>query len=283
MATVGSPQELKHQVRSFWDAEPCGARDLQGPASFENQAAARYNMEPHIPVFAGFAESRGLKVLEIGVGMGADYLEWLKAGAVPTGIDLTSAGVQMTSQRCRMAGYVPDVLQADAENLPFLPNGFDVVYSYGVMHHSPDTQGCLREAFRVLKPGGNLRLMLYHHPSLTGLMLWLRYGLLRGKSMRESVYYHLESPGTKCFTKAEMRKLLGDFSEVKLDVAFSPGDLLLNQPSQRFRPHIYRWIWKLYPRRTMRLLFHGWGLCLLVQATKPSGAKWPAHLGSGTE
>jgi len=72
------------------------------------------------------------------------------------------------------------------------------------MHHSPDTQQCLREAWRVLKPGGRARIMLYHHPSLTGAMLWLRYGILRGLSLRQTVYEHLESPGTKSYTRQVM-------------------------------------------------------------------------------
>jgi ubiquinone/menaquinone biosynthesis C-methylase UbiE len=269
MASSGAIHELKQQVRSFWNAEPCGKRDMRGPVDFQKQAAARYGMEPHIPEFAGFAKSRGLRVLEIGVGMGADYLEWLKAGAKATGVDLTAAGVEMTSARCRMAGHTPDLLQSDAENLPFPSNSFDLVYSYGVMHHSPDTARCIREAFRVLKPGGSLRIMLYQNPSLTGLMLWLHYGVFRGASQRECVYHHLESPGTKCFTKAEVRSLLKDFNEVRLDVAFSPGDLLLNRPSARFQSRVYRLVWKLYPRTVVRLLLPKLGLCLLVSAVKP--------------
>ena len=71
------------------------------------------------------------------------------------------------------------------------------MYSYGVMHHSPDTERCIREALRVLKPGGEARIMVYHHASLTGLMLWLRYGALRGKSIRQTVYEHLESPAPR--------------------------------------------------------------------------------------
>jgi ubiquinone/menaquinone biosynthesis C-methylase UbiE len=269
MATDRSAENLKQRVGSFWDSEPCGARDLPSPEAYEEQALSRYAMEPHIPGFAQFAASRGLKVLEVGVGMGADYFEWLKAGAIATGVDLTAAAVERTRARCELAGYEADVLQADAENLPFAADSFDVVYSYGVMHHSPDTQRCIREAFRVLKPGGRIRIMLYHHPSLTGLMLWLRYGLFRGQSIREAVYRHLESPGTKCFSKTEIRSMMKGFEHLSIQVAFSPGDLLLNQPSVRFRFPVYRLIWKLYPRRPMRSLGRRLGLCLLVSAAKP--------------
>jgi ubiquinone/menaquinone biosynthesis C-methylase UbiE len=207
-------------------------------------------------------------VLEIGVGMGADYLEWLKAGAYPTGVELSAASIDRARRRCELAGYTPALRVADGENLPFPDNSFDVVYSYGVMHHSPDTVQCIREAWRVLKPGGEARIMLYHHPSITGAMLWLRYGSWRGKSMRRSVFDHLESPGTKTYTQGEARALMSRFRDVAMRITFSPGDLLLHQPSARFQSAFYRLVWKFYPRTLVRRLARGWGLFILITGTK---------------
>jgi len=201
--------------------------------------------------------------------MGADYLEWLKAGARATGVDLSGASLEQAKRRCEAAGYKPDLRLSDAEHLPFPDDSFDLVYSYGVMHHSPDTARCVREAWRVLKPGGRLRIMIYHHPSLTGFMLWLRYGFLRGKSLRQSVYDHLESPGTKSYTQNEARALLQGFERVELRQAFSPGDLLLNEPSARFQGVAYRIIWRLYPRFLVRMLGEKLGLFVLISARKP--------------
>ncbi|MFZ0479750.1 MAG: class I SAM-dependent methyltransferase [Terriglobales bacterium] len=261
--------ELKNAVQNFWNAEPCGSRYLGENADFDAHARTRYELEPFIREFAGFESAAGKRVLEIGVGMGADYLEWLKAGAVATGVDLSSASLARARQRCEIAGYTPDLRQADAEHLPFANDSFDVVYSYGVMHHSPDVTQCIREARRVLRPGGSLRIMLYHHPSLTALMLWLRFGWLRGKSLRQSVYDHLESPGTKTFTAHEARRLIEGFEEIELRQEFSPGDLLLNQPSPRFRGALYQTIWKMYPRGIVRTLGPKLGLFLLISARKP--------------
>jgi ubiquinone/menaquinone biosynthesis C-methylase UbiE len=261
---------LKGEVREFWNSDPCGTRYLNDQEDFEAHARARYALEAFIPEFAGFASARGLKVLEVGVGMGADYLEWLKAGAQATGIDMSPASLERTRQRCDAAGYRPDLRVADAEHLPFADETFDVVYSYGVMHHSPDTQQCLQEAWRVLKPGGQARIMLYHHPSLTGAMLWLRYGALRGKSLRESIFEHLESPGTKTYTQAEIPSLMEGFEEVVMRQVFSPGDLLLHRPSSRFQSSLYRLAWKLYPRFLARKFGRRWGLFLLISGTKPA-------------
>jgi ubiquinone/menaquinone biosynthesis C-methylase UbiE len=260
----------KNDVREFWNSDPCGTRYLEGKDDFEAHARARYALEPYIFDFANFKGSRGLRVLEIGVGMGADYLEWLKAGAQATGVDFSSASIESARRRCELAGYKPELRVADAENLPFLDNSFDVIYSYGVMHHSPDTEECVREAWRVLKPGGQARIMVYHHPSLTGLMLWLRFGFLRGKSLRRSVYDHLESPGTKTYTRSEAASLMHRFHDVQMQLVFSPGDLLLHQPSARFQSRFYRMVWRIYPRRLLRMVGRKWGLFLLITANKPT-------------
>ena len=261
---------LKEEVRDFWNADPCGSRYLGDRADFEAHARARYQLEPYIHEFARFAQSGGQRVLEVGVGMGADYLEWLKAGAQATGVDLSSASLEQANRRCEMAGYAPDLRVSDAEHLPFPDNTFDIVYSYGVMHHSPDTPQCIREAWRVLKPGGSLRIMIYHHPSVTGFMLWLRYGWLRGMSLRQAVHDHLESPGTKSYTQEEARTMLRGFEQVEFRQALSPGDLLLNKPSARFQGLMYRIIWRLYPRFLIRMLGDRWGLFLLIAARKPA-------------
>ena len=261
---------LKEEVRDFWNADPCGSRYLGDHADFEAHARARFQLAPYIHEFAGFTQSAGQRVLEVGVGMGADYLEWLKAGAQATGVDLSIASIERAKRRCELAGYVPDLRVSDAEDLPFSDDVFDVVYSYGVMHHSPDTPQCIGEAWRVLKPGGALRIMIYHHPSLTGFMLWLRYGFLRGKSLRQSVRDHLESPGTKSYTQEEARALLQGFEQIEFRQAFSPGDLLLNEPSARFQGLAYRVVWRLYPRFLVRRLGAKLGLFLLISARKPA-------------
>jgi ubiquinone/menaquinone biosynthesis C-methylase UbiE len=270
MSHTSPARELKSDVREFWNADPCGSRYLGGRQDFEAHAWARYQLEPHIRDFAGFARSHGQRVLETGVGTGADYLEWLKAGAHATGVDLSVASVESARRRCELAGFMPDLRVSDAEHLPFADSTFDIVYSYGVMHHSPDTLQCIREARRVLKPGGTLRIMIYHHPSLTGFMLWLRFGLLQGMSLRQTVYEHLESPGTKSYTQEEARNLLEGFEQIELQQVLSPGDVLLNAPSARFRGWFYRSIWALYPRTIARRSGHKLGLFLLISARKPA-------------
>jgi ubiquinone/menaquinone biosynthesis C-methylase UbiE len=269
VACSATPPPSQTAVAEFWNAEPCGTRYLGEKSEFAAHARARYELEPHIFDFAGFTSARGLRVLEIGVGMGADYEQWLKAGAIAIGVDFSTASLQCAQSRCEFAGLTPDLHFGDAENLPFASNSFDVVYSYGVMHHTPNTTKCLSEAWRVLKPDGEVRIMLYHHVSLTGIMLWLRYGIWRGQSLRQCVYEYLESPGTKTFTRNEALELMRSFENITIDQVFSPGDLLLHKPSSRFRGAPYRILWKLFPRALVRRIGKRCGLFLLIKATKP--------------
>lgn len=261
---------LKSAVAEFWNAEPCGTRYLSRSVGFDEHAAERYRLEPYIADFAQFSSSAGLRVLEIGVGMGADYSRWLQAGAHATGIDLSTESLSRAAERCRRMGLQADLRPGDAENLPFADGTFDVVYSYGVMHHSPDTARCIAEAWRVLKPGGSARIMLYHHPSLTGLMLWLRYGLWRGQSVRRCVYERLESPGTKTFSKREVLSMMNRFRAVRIQQVLSPGDLLESKPSARFEGRFYRTIWKIFPRKLVKTCCRSLGLFLLITAANPT-------------
>jgi len=106
---MSSSAVRKEDVRDFWNADPCGTRYLAGSGDFETHARARYALEPYIFDFAQFQSSRGLKVLEIGVGMGADYLEWLKAGALATGVDISAASIDRAMARCEQARLKPDL------------------------------------------------------------------------------------------------------------------------------------------------------------------------------
>jgi ubiquinone/menaquinone biosynthesis C-methylase UbiE len=148
----------KEAVREFWDQASCGealylpSRDQEG---YRAQAKARYRLEGWmIFPFARFRESKGQSVLEIGVGLGADHQQFAQSGAMLTGIDLTERAVDHTRCRLQSFGLHSDLSTADAENLPFPDESFDVVYSWGVLHHSPNTQKAIQEVFRVLNWGG---------------------------------------------------------------------------------------------------------------------------------
>src|SRR5829696_6983275 len=153
----GPSVDQKQRVRDFWEAGPCGSEHAYAPEGsaefFAEIERARNELEPYIAEYADFAGSAGKRVLEIGIGLGTDFIRFARAGAEATGIDLTEHAVQLVSKRLELEGLQGQVRAADAEALPFQDDSFDRVYSWGVLHHTPNTPRAVDEALRVLRPG----------------------------------------------------------------------------------------------------------------------------------
>lgn len=160
---------LKEEVRAFWQANPCGTKFTDAETGsrefYERVAEHRYSTEWHIPAAADFERARGLKVLEIGCGLGTDGAGFARAGARYTGVDLTEAAVELARGCFAAFALLGEFRTADAEHLDFADETFDLVYSHGVLHHTPDTERAVREVHRVLKPNGRAVVMLYHRNS----------------------------------------------------------------------------------------------------------------------
>jgi ubiquinone/menaquinone biosynthesis C-methylase UbiE len=213
------------EVRSYWESQPCGTEQkITGDATsasyefFERVEKYRYRVEPFIHSVAQFTRHHGKTFLEVGVGAGTDHLQWARAGLKCHGVDLTDAAVELTRQRLALYGFTSSLQRADAEALPFPDNSFDLVYSWGVIHHSQAPQKVIEEIRRVLKPGGLFIGMLYGRRSLKVLKTWIWFALLRGRvwmSFREVVSKFVESPGTKSYTQKEIKKLFSDYASVE--------------------------------------------------------------------
>jgi ubiquinone/menaquinone biosynthesis C-methylase UbiE len=231
---------LKQRVHDYWNAQSCGTDAARSEkftrAYFDEIEAFRYESEPYIFSFAQFTRYHGQKVLEAGVGAGTDFIQWVRAGAEAHGIDLTEEAIAHVRRRLEVYGLPPAGLRvADVEQLPYDDNSFDLVYSWGVIHHSPNTPRALAELVRVLKPGGELKVMIYNRHSLHTFYRWGRYALLRGKPwMRfaQVLYHHMESEGTKGYTLAEARQMLAPLPlrDIQVRAAVNRYDLLYNKP-----------------------------------------------------
>jgi ubiquinone/menaquinone biosynthesis C-methylase UbiE len=269
------PHDLKESVRNFWNEKACGevyAAGIDLREQLENQARTRYAIEPELNSFADYRAAGGKDVLEIGVGMGADHLEWAKAHPRSlSGIDLTERAIRFTADRLHLYGLRSNLCLADAENLPFSSASFDIIYAWGVLHHSPDTARAIQEVHRVLRPGGIAKVLIYHSRAIVGYLLWLRYGLfaLRPSRTLSDIYaHHLESPGTKAFSIAEGQSLFASFSSVDLRVALGPGDLLEGSVGQRHRGPLLSIAKAVWPRWLIRRTMQGHGGAMLITAVK---------------
>jgi ubiquinone/menaquinone biosynthesis C-methylase UbiE len=249
-------ETLKEAVRDHWEADPCGAKlssaEPGTAAFFAEVERTRYELEPFIHEFAQFSRWKGRDVLEVGVGLGTDFVQFARAGANAVGIDLTDAAVALVDKRVRLEGLPVKVLSADAESLPFDDRSFDLVYSWGVLHHTPNTERAIAEVHRVLKDGGEARIMLYSRRSWVALGAWLRYGLARRKPWRNFTAVlaaHVESPGTKAYTSSELEKLFSGFSTVDVKRFVTPYDRRVAGPVAGLLGSRFGWFAGITARR----------------------------------
>jgi ubiquinone/menaquinone biosynthesis C-methylase UbiE len=240
---------LKHSVKEFWEEAPCGSGDAQKPIGtrefFDEVERQRYGGDDFMAAVVGFDQWRGKKVLEVGCGLGTDLLQFARGGAEVYGIDLTSAGAALTRKRLELYGHKGLLSMGDSENLPFADNCFDLVYSWGVIHHTPDTQSAAREIMRVCKPGGRVLVMVYHRRSLLALQAWILFGLLRGKpftSPRQLIAEHVESPGTKTYTAQQAKELFAGLKNIQIQRIVTRYDLRVGR-----RLFLPSWVRKVVP------------------------------------
>lgn len=227
---------MKEKIRQYWEEHP-GSSDRRSPDNlpklsrkwFECMEELRYQEEPFIHSVAQFTRYKGKKILEVGVGTGADFLQWARAGADCYGVDISNAAVEITKKRLALYGFRNCSIQsADAEELPFQEESFDVVYSWGVIHHTEHPENVVAEVRRVLKPSGIFIGMMYNRHSVTAFKRWVQYALLKGKPWRSFanvIWHHVESVGTKAYTVREIRKLFSEFSNFNARPLITQSDL----------------------------------------------------------
>jgi glycosyltransferase involved in cell wall biosynthesis/ubiquinone/menaquinone biosynthesis C-methylase UbiE len=259
----------KGQAQSQWNNNPVGSETARAaqPGTlewFHEVERYRYGVyAPWMPRVMEFAEHSGEQVLEVGGGMGTDLAQFATHGAIVTDVDLSGGHLQLAQENFQLRGLTARFVHHDAESLPFDDDTFDLVYSNGVLHHTPNTTRAVGEILRVLKPGGRAIVMVYAENSLQYWrnLVWhygMKSGDLASRSMADIMSRSVERTGNearplvKVYTKPRLRALFHDFADIRI-------------VQRQISP-------ELVPRRLHRLLpiverLAGWNL--IIKARKP--------------
>lgn len=226
-------------IRAFWEAEACGERYGRAALGLDLEGidANRYKLEPEIIDFLRPNVAFNGKGLEIGLGVGSDFVHNVGRGGSWTGLDLTGHSLDIVKKR---VGRQTLLVQGDAQKLPFADNSFDYVYTWGVLLCCPNIQQSLDEVGRVLRPGGEFAMMLYHLRSWVAVAAWLRWGWWRRTGLRNAITF-MESPGTQAFKIEEVESMLSSFSDAAVEPRHTSWDERWLGPLGRLGGDRYGW------------------------------------------
>jgi len=263
------------RVREFWNQRPCNFRHSPLPVGtreyFDEVEARKYFVEPHIPPFADFPRWTNQKVLEIGCGIGTDTINFARQGAQVTAVDLSEKSLEIAQRRVEVYGLQDRVrfFQGNAEELEsFLPvEQYDLVYSFGVIHHTPKPERALAQLRKYVHRDSVLKLMVYHRYAWKVLWILLAFGKGRFWQLSDLVARYSEaqmgSPVTYIYTPREARQLLMQqgflVTEVAIDHIFP-----YRIPDYAQYRYTKEWYFRLLPASLFKMLerHFGWHLCI---------------------
>jgi len=221
-----------HIVKDFWNNSPCNIRHSKskiGTKKYFNEVESRkYFVEPHIPKFAEFEKWKGKKVLEIGCGIGTDSINFARAGAELTCIELSDKSLEIAKKRFQAFGLSANFYCGNAEEISkFVPiEEYDLIYSFGVIHHTPNPSNVLNEIKKYAKKDTTIKIMMYSRYSWKTFSFFIKNGHKFGFSLDKTIQYFAEAqlncPVAYTYTNSSIKELLCDFDikEIKKDHIF---------------------------------------------------------------
>jgi ubiquinone/menaquinone biosynthesis C-methylase UbiE len=221
------------QVEKYWQGSNIPQRwySSKEPLSlqwFNSIARARFEIYyPYLEKAAEFRWHAHEKVLEVGTGIGTDLVTYARNGSLVYGVDLGMDQINLTKRNFKTQGlkYV-ELHQGNAEALPFGDSFFDLVYSFGVLHHTPNTELAIDEVHRVLKDDGQAIVMLYARGWKHYVKRCFIHGILLGKYFKlkswQAVYNSVsevngDSPKTGVYTKRQVKAMFANFPHVEIE------------------------------------------------------------------
>lgn len=271
-------QKIIDEIKSYWDGRPCNVRysskEVGTKEYFDEVEKRKYFVGTHVSGFAQYELWKGKKVLEIGCGIGNDTVNFTRQGAFVTAIELSKNSLKLAQEHVKVNGLENHVkfIQANAEELTkYVPiEPYDLIYSFGVIHHTPNPEHILQQIYRYVHSKTVIKIMVYNRLSWKVLWILLTYGKLQFWKLKELVARYSEAqegcPITYTYTKDEIKKLLEKNSfrvtEISIDHIF-PYNI------SDYIKYKYKKVW--YFRYMPKLLFRflekhiGWHICVTAE------------------
>lgn len=264
------------EVQQYWNNRPCNIRHSTKPIGtreyFDEVEARKHFVEPHIPAFAQFEQWAGKKVMEIGCGLGTAMINFARSGAQVTAIDLSDKSLELAKQRVDVYDVKDQVkfYAGNAEELDqFVPvEPYDLVYSFGVIHHTPHPERVIDQIRKYTKPGSTVKIMVYYRYSWKVLWILLTYGKGQFWKINELIACYSEAqegcPVTYVYSKQEARELLKGFDIVEMQ----PEHIFPYYiPDYKQYKYTKEWYFRWMPAPLFRWLEKnfGWHLCITAK------------------
>ena len=245
----------KEDVKEFWNRNVCQTEHLTdtewgSKAFFEKVENVRYKHHFYLkPLFQWMGQQKPSgKLLEVGCGMGTDSIQLAREGFDVHGVDLTENAIDLAQKRFSLYEQKGSFQVGDAENLPFDDDTFDIVYSFGVLHHTPDTQKSIDEVYRVLKPGGLAVIMLYNTASFNYVIHRILNAPFDGN-------WKDRCPIERSYYKSDIKKMFNSFDTLSIDVEY-------------FMTTGFGIVWDMIPKPIHSFLGKKVGWHFVIKATK---------------
>jgi len=268
-------------VRAFWDKQPCNIRhssfEIGTKEYFDEVEKRKYFVESHIPKFAQFDIWRDKDILEIGCGIGTDTINFIRAGARITAVDISSKSISIAKRRVKVFKLKNNIkfFVHDAEKLSkFLsPETYDLIYSFGVIHHTPSPEQLIQQFACLSHEGTILKIMIYNHYSWRVIQIILSSGLKIFRGLKYLIAEHSEAqtgcPVSYTFSKRKIRKLLeqnGFFiKQISINHIF-PYNISRYQNYEYQKVWYFRWIPSSIFQMLEKLI--GWHICITAERRK---------------
>jgi ubiquinone/menaquinone biosynthesis C-methylase UbiE len=275
-----SDESYKNAAASVWNASPAGSTfgsdtSIGSVEFFEKVKEKRSSYEqPWLYKIIPFVEYQNRTVLELGCGAGFDAFEFCQKGALYTGIDIASLNPVRTRQHLSFFQYFPRLMQADAEALPFVSESYEVVYSNGVLHHTPDIKRAFSETYRVLKSGGEFWVILYNrnsifyifHTVLFGYIAKGNYKTMRLDEYRSQIEYTTssEKPLVNVYSSRDVKFLLQQSG-------FKVQNIWIRKLVHNDIPAlpVLQKLWRRIPQSWLDIAGHYFGWYIIAKGRKP--------------